>query len=368
MVEALHIKPVAGRERVPPRPQGPGGAPRRLIVIGLLLALAALVVALIDVLLLAFGAVLVALLLNALSAPLTGRLGMPRPIALSVVTAAIVFAGAAGAWTFGREALDQLRTLAELLPTAWARAQAALAADPLGRLALGQLNAVKAPDELLLRLAPQITANLAAGVAAALIVGFAGLYLAYHPQTYLRGALSLVPPVARPRAEALATATDHALRRWLLGQLVSMALVGGTTTLGLWLAGVPTPLGLGLLAGAGQFVPVVGPMAAAVPGLTIALTEGPQTLAWAGLVYLGAAQLEANLITPLILRHMAQLPMALTLFAVLAMGLLLGPLGVLFATPLAIVAYLAVKMLYVEGFLGEGSALPADAAQEAGSA
>jgi predicted PurR-regulated permease PerM len=364
MAEAPHI----GSPGEPPRGRLPDGAARRLVAIGLILALAALVLALIDVLLLAFGAVLVALLLDALSEPLTARLRMPRPIALTAVTMAIVLASAAGVWTFGREALNQLRTLAELLPRAWAQAQAAMAADPLGRLALGQLNAVKAPDELLLRLAPQFTADLATGVASAIIVAFAGLYLAFHPQTYLRGAISLVPRPARPRAHEVVTKMNHALRRWLLGQLVSMALVGATTTLGLWLAGTPTPLGLGLLAGVGQFVPVVGPMAAALPGLTIALTQGTETFIWAGIVYLGAAQLEANLITPLVLRQMAQLPMALTLFAVLAMGLLLGPLGVLFATPLALVAYVAVKMLYVEGFLG-GPADDADlGVQEPGSA
>lgn len=358
MNQALH-----GEDSAAPTGERPALVPpprsltqRRLIVAGLLLALAALTIALIDVVLLAFGAVLVALLLNALSAPLVNRLRMPRAVALSVVAAAIVLAATAGVWTFGQEALNQLRALADLLPRAWAQTQAALAADPLGRLALAQLQAVKAPDELLLRLAPQITGDLAAGLASTVIVAFAGLYLAYHPTTYLRGAMALVPPAARPKTRALLSASNYALRRWLLGQLVSMTLVGATTTLGLWLVGVPTPLGLGLLAGLGQFVPVVGPMAAALPGLIIALTEGPQTFAWAAVVYVVAVQLEANLITPLVLRHMVELPMALTLFAVLAMGLLLGPLGVLFATPLAILAYLAVKMLYVEGFLGEGSA------------
>ena len=45
--------------------------------------------------------------------------------------------------------------------------------------------------------------------------------------------------------------------------------------------------------------------------------------------------------------------MAVTLFAVLAMGVLLGPLGVLFATPLSVVAYVFVRMIYVKGVLGE---------------
>ena len=49
------------------------------------------------------------------------------------------------------------------------------------------------------------------------------------------------------------------------------------------------------------------------------------------------------MVTPLLLRQMVELPMAVTLFAVLAMGVLLGPLGVLFATPLAVVAYVVVR-------------------------
>jgi predicted PurR-regulated permease PerM len=51
--------------------------------------------------------------------------------------------------------------------------------------------------------------------------------------------------------------------------------------------------------------------------------------------------------------------MAVTLFAVLAMGVLLGPLGVVFATPLAVVAYVLVRMIYVEGVLGERLTPPA---------
>ena len=64
-------------------------------------------------------------------------------------------------------------------------------------------------------------------------------------------------------------------------------------------------------------------------------------------------QFEANVITPLVLRQMVALPMAVTLFAVLAMGVLFGPLGVLFATPLAVVAYVIVRMVYVEDILGD---------------
>jgi predicted PurR-regulated permease PerM len=185
------------------------------------------------------------------------------------------------------------------------------------------------------------------------IVLAAGAYLAFHPETYANGALLLVPRRHRARAAEILDACRAALTRWLLGQLVSMIFIGVTTSIGLWLAGVPTSLALGLLAGVAQLVPVVGPWAAAVPGLVIAQTQGPETFGWAGVVYIITTQFESNLLTPLVLRRMAQLPMAVTLFAVIAMGVLLGPLGVVLATPLAIVAYVLVMKIYVEGVLGE---------------
>jgi predicted PurR-regulated permease PerM len=52
---------------------------------------------------------------------------------------------------------------------------------------------------------------------------------------------------------------------------------------------------------------------------------------------------------------MAELPMAVTLFAVFAMGVLLGPLGVLFATPLAAVAHVLIRKLCPEGVLAEAA-------------
>jgi predicted PurR-regulated permease PerM len=67
------------------------------------------------------------------------------------------------------------------------------------------------------------------------------------------------------------------MKRWLIGLSLSMILVGARTP-GLWLVGVPSPVGLGVLAGLAQVVPVIGPMAAAAPGLRVALPEGPQTL------------------------------------------------------------------------------------------
>jgi len=306
-----------------------------------------------DVLLMAFGSILTAILLHALAQPLVRRLGLPRPVALALAVAGLTAAIAGTIWLFGQQIALQLVTLSELLPRAWAALQAPLSASPLGAYVLDDLQRLRHADGLVVQTASRLVQGSASAAAASVIVLFAGLYLAFHPATYLRGLLHLVPLPSRERTAEVLAACGEALNRWLLGQLMSMLLVGSTVGLGLWWVGTPSPLALGILAGLAQFVPVVGPMAATIPGLIIAASAGPQTFAWTAAVYLAASQFEANVVTPLVLRQMVELPMAVTLFAVLATGVLLGPLGVLFATPLAVIAYVVIRLVYVEDLLGD---------------
>ena len=338
--------------------RGRARAVRGPLQVAALLLLILLVWRLADVLLLAFGAVLTAVLLHALAEPLVRRLRLPRPVALALAVAGLMAAGTGTAWLFGQQLAVQVVALGELLPRAWNALQGPLSSSPLGAYVLDDLQRLRHADGLVVQTASRLIQGSASAAAATVIVLFAGLYLAFHPATYLRGLLHLVPLSVRARAAEVLAASGEALNRWLLGQLVSMLLIGVTVGLGLWWAGVPSPLALGVLAGLAQFVPVVGPMAATVPGLILAASQGPQTLTWTAAIYLGASQFEANVVTPLMLRQMVELPMAVTLFAVLAMGVLLGPLGVLFATPLAVVVYVLVRHLYVEDLLGDRLSRP----------
>ena len=63
-------------------------------------------------------------------------------------------------------------------------------------------------------------------------------------------------------------------------------------------------------------------------------------------------QVESNLITPLIADRMVSIAPAVGLFAVVAMGVLFGPLGLLLGFPLAIVFDVAIRRLYVRDTLG----------------
>jgi predicted PurR-regulated permease PerM len=159
---------------------------------------------------------------------------------------------------------------------------------------------------------------------------------------------------------ATRTPSTRAASRWLLGQLLAMMFVFVLTGLGLRAIGVRAALALALLAGLAEFVPIIGPVVSAIPALLIALAEGWQTALWTLLLYLAIQQVESNLITPLVQHRVVSLPPAVALFALVAFGLLFGSLGVLFATPLAVVIFVGVKKLWVRETLGEPTELPGE--------
>jgi predicted PurR-regulated permease PerM len=97
-----------------------------------------------------------------------------------------------------------------------------------------------------------------------------------------------------------------------------------------------------------------------VPALLAAVTQGWDAVLWTALLFAAIQQLESNLIEPLVQRRMVKTPPALLLFAVVAAGLLFGLLGVILAGPITVLAYVAVKKLYVRQTLGEETPVPGE--------
>jgi len=145
------------------------------------------------------------------------------------------------------------------------------------------------------------------------------------------------------------------LRHWLVGQGVLMVMMAITTVAGLWLLGIPQALMLGLIAGAFEIVPYVGPWLSAVPAALIALLKGPQYMAYTLALYLGLHLLEGYVLQPLILRRAGHLPPALILVTQAMMGEMFGPIGLFVAAPLTATLMVLLGMLYVEDTLGDES-------------
>jgi predicted PurR-regulated permease PerM len=162
------------------------------------------------------------------------------------------------------------------------------------------------------------------------------------------------------RVESALDTSGVALRLWLKGQLVAMALVGLLTGLALWLIGLPSPVGLGLIAGFGEFIPFLGPILGAVPALVIAASQNTQMLLWTAGAFVLIQQIESNLISPLIQHRTVELPPVLSLLAVLAFAAVFDAIGLVLAVPLTVVLYVIIKKLYVRETLGEVTHVPGE--------
>jgi predicted PurR-regulated permease PerM len=199
-------------------------------------------------------------------------------------------------------------------------------------------------------------------VAGILIVLFGGLYLTIEPSLYARGVARLVPPRNRERVAEALLASGRALRRWMAGTAVNMVIVGALTTVGLLALGIPAALALGLIAGLLEFVPIFGPVIAAVPALAVALIISPVHALWVLLLFLAIQQLESNVITPLVMKGAVRLPPALTMMFQVLMAVLFGFLGLLLAVPLLAATVVLTRRLYVEPLEAAPAAPPGAAA------
>jgi predicted PurR-regulated permease PerM len=324
---------------------------RRVLIVGAVLVLAVLIWQLSEIILLVFGSVLVAVMLRSLARPLKAYAGMNEKLALALVVSALTLTLVAGAALFGAELAEQIRGLSERLSTTAGAIAGEMQLESFADLIKGD-----SPASSIGLIASRLVAwssTLLGGIASLLLVIFAGVYLAIDPHRYRAGLVKLVPPYGRPTVETLLDDTDLALRRWLGAQLVAMALVGTLTGLGMWLIGLPSALALGLIAGLTEFVPILGPIAGAIPAIVVASAQDWQTVLWAIGVIVAVQQLENNVITPLVVGRAVAVAPVVALFAIVAMGVLFGPLGLLLGFPLTVVIDAAVRRLYLVNMLGE---------------
>jgi len=318
---------------------------RRVIIAVALAALAFVVWQLRAVLPLVFGGVILATGLRALADAVVHATALPARGALAVVVIALLTLVVLAVWLVGAQVAGQLAGLWEALPAALGAASDWLEKTPFASVLSGTWESLQQGGIPWLRVAGAASVATDAFFNTLLIVAL-GLYLAADPKAYFAGALRLAPPVYRAPVGGAMSAAGHGLRRWLLGQLVSMTTIGVMTTIGFYLLGVPLALSLGLIAGISEFVPFFGPIAFGIFAVLFAFTQGPSQALYVGLLCFGIQQFEGYVLQPLIQRWAVSLPPALAVIAVVVFALLFGVLGAILATPLMTVLVIFVERLY----------------------
>jgi predicted PurR-regulated permease PerM len=342
----------------PVRWAGPGFVGRVLIVAGIGL-LALLAVHLRQVVVLAFGCVLVAVALHSGAERLRELTGASQRVALAGVVIGLALLIGAGTWLLGAPISEEFGALRVALPNALDAITRWLNAHSIGLWLLQWWRGADAQLEWV-RIAGLFGSAVGA-IGAAVLMLVVGIYLAADPELYRRGVLHLVPYRQRARVKRALGDAATGLSRWLLGQGVAMLAVGVLTAAGLALIGMPLALPLGIIAGVLEFVPFFGTFGAGALIVLLAFTQGETQALYAALVCLAVQQFEGYVIQPFVQRWAIALPPALGLIAVIVFGVAFGPLGVVFAVPLMVVMMLLVQRLYVAGALGDDDGAPARA-------
>lgn len=284
---------------------------------------------------------------------------VPRGVATGLVVATLL--GLVGGGTYGiwRLIAGQARRLAEQGPTIaknFVEAAQGVAdrlsggALDLRRLELGA--ALQRTGEGLIN-ALHIGVEAVAGI---LVILMIAIFVAMHADAYLRGALTLLPPSARPRAEELAEGSAAVVRRWFTGQLLVLSITSVLTAIALGTIGIDYWLVIALLTGLLDFIPFFGAFLTGILAVGVTLGTQPDKVGWVLLAYVAIQQVESNVVVPLVMKGRIQLPEAHLLVFVLLMGVAFGILGVFAAPPIFGVLHYLYGEVYVPWIEARGAA------------
>lgn len=334
---------------------------KMLIAVGIILA--AVLVALfvyyaIDVVLLFFGAVLLAIFLRGL-ADLVNRYTKISEGAAVLLVSVLLLAVLAGAIALLAPSIsEQIRHLREELPKSAQQVGAFISQYNWGRTLIAQLPSMseimaKIDAASLLTSVGGYFSSTVGAIGNFFVMILLAIYLAAEPKFYADGFTKLFPLDARPRVHDILTEIGTTLSWWLIGKTASMIFIGLLTWIGLWILGVPLSLTLGLIAGLLSFIPNFGPIFSAVPAILLAFIESPISAVYVLILFIIVQIIESNLVTPYIERQTVELPPALTVFAQLSLGVIIGGVGLILATPLLAFIVVLVQTAYIEDVLGD---------------
>ena len=327
---------------------------KRTLIVVSVAVLPILIWYLFGVILMAFGAIILAMLLRLGAQPLRRWLFLPEPAALILSGLLILGVIGAAVYLFGSHVTGELQDVVRRTGSALTAIRDNLQGSEAGKYLLSHSLGAGFTLTDVLSSALKVSTSVLEGL---IIMVISGIYLAAQPGLYRGGLIWMFHPAKHERVAEVFDGIGEALRLWLVGQLIEMVLIGALSTFAVWMIGVPSPLALGLMAGIGEFIPYLGPILAAIPAVLVALSKSPETALWTLLAYLVIHQVEGQIVTPLIQRRMVAIPPAVMLLGIAAITYLFGTIAIIFAAPIAVVVFAAVNLLYVRDTLGEKTAL-----------
>lgn len=322
-----------------------------------------------ELFILLFIAILISLYLGAVADWLRDRAHLSRGLSLAIAVVSTLAAVVALFWVLVPPVIDQTQALIRVLPEYiqnWERGLERLASRfPALRDAVGEGTLLRAVYERISGafgdVVPKVYGVLH-GAINVFAVAIMSLYLALHPGLYREWMIAMFPPVHRDLVRDVLGDLANTLRSWIVGQLLAMSILGVFTAAGLYLLEVPYWLTFGVFTGVVAVVPFFGSLVSTVlPALFVIAGNGIWGLSGfthallVALLGVVIHVIEANVVLPRIMQKQIDLPPVLTIMAVLIMGKLLGPIGLVVAVPtLAVIMVVVRRILISRIYEGQG--------------
>jgi putative heme transporter len=322
-----------------------------------LLALWALARASGKVLLIFVVAALIALILNPLVAFLQRRTFLPRGLAVLAVYLAFFLMLVGVGFLLANPIASQVRTFTRNLPHIVDEANSQIAGFQgylhkhgvhaklvsQGKTALQTLqDKVSKSAGKLATFGGALLSEAASALVDLVLVFVLSVYMLIYGQTIGRLVRQVMPPGDGTPADDFPVLAQHAVSRYVGGQLLFSLIMGASTGVALYLFGVlgifpdgrSYALAFAVFYGVMELVPYIGPILGAIPPLALALFSDPVSALWVALLFVGMQQLEGHLVAPQIFSHTLRINPLLVIFALLLGLQLYGIIGALVALPI----------------------------------
>jgi putative permease len=170
-----------------------------------------------------------------------------------------------------------------------------------------------------------------------------GIYVAMEPRLYERGVAWMLPQNKRQDFYVTISKMAFTMRRLMAGRLVGMVFEGLFTYIMLAVYGVPMAALLAIITGLLAFIPNLGALIAGALMVLVGFSGGVDMGLYTILVYFLVQTFDGYVVIPLIAKKTVDLAPALVLGAQLIMGLLFGVLGLFLADPLLAMIKVALE-------------------------
>ncbi|MEH3106411.1 MAG: AI-2E family transporter [Sphingomonas fennica] len=161
-----------------------------------------------------------------------------------------------------------------------------------------------------------------------------GLFVAIEPRLYERGVAWMLPMEKRGDFYDTAAEMGRNLRRLMAGRLLGMAIEGVFTGIFAAMVGIPMAALIGILTGLLAFLPNIGAIVSGALLILVGFSAGFETGIWAIVIYVVVQVIDGYVIVPMVAKRSVDLAPALVLGAQLLFGALFGILGLALADPI----------------------------------